>query len=354
MRLHCTRLVCTLLCAGLLWVACAAPLSAGAAADSAILLIGDGMGPLQIHLARKDPGQPLGMEGMPHSGIVTTRSADRDVTDSAAAGTALATGHKTNNGMVGVAPNGHRLETILERARAAGKSTGIITTDALHGATPASFAAHVESRGEREKIAAQIAASGVDVMLGFWKGWFLPKSAGGEREDGRDLVAEMRRAGYDVVFARNGLRKAKADRIVGLFEDDTASSLAEMVSAALARLSKNPKGFLLIVEEARIDWECHDHKLDAAIERVRMLDAAVVTALDFAREDGSTLVVVTADHETGGLQPDGTFATGNHTNTPVRVFAFGPRGERFTGQMDNTDIPKRIAEVLALGSFPPE
>jgi alkaline phosphatase len=352
MRVNLTRLICVLLCAGALWGACAAPAQGEEAADSAILLIGDGMGPLQIHLARKDPGQPLGMEGMPYSGIMTTRSADSDVTDSAAAGTALATGHKTNDGMVGVTPDGRRLETILERARAVGKSTGIITTDALHGATPASFAAHVESRGERGKIAAQIAASRVDVMMGFWKGWFLPKSAGGEREDGRDLVAEMRRAGYEVIFTGDELRQAKGDRIVGLFEDDTGPSLAEMVSAALARLGKNPKGFFLVVEEARIDWECHDNKLEAAVERVRLLDAAVVTGLDFARKDGSTLVVVTADHETGGLQPDGTFATGGHTNTPVRVFAFGPGGERFTGEMDNTDIPKRMAEVLALGSFP--
>jgi alkaline phosphatase len=346
-------LACILLCAGLLCVACAVPVSGEKAADSAILLIGDGMGPLQIHLARKaSGGEPLAMERTPFSGTLTTHSADSDVTDSAAAGTALATGRKTNNGMVGVAPDGRHLETILERARAAGRSTGIITTDALHGATPASFAAHVESRGEREKIAAQIAASGVDVMLGFWKGWFLPKSAGGEREDGRDLVAEMRGAGYEVVFTGDELRQAKGNRIVGLFEDDTGPTPAEMVSAALARLGKNPKGFFLVVEEARIDWECHDHKLEAAIERVGLLDAAVVTALDFARDDGSTLVVVTADHETGGLTPEGKFTTGGHTDTPVRVLAFGPRAQRFTGQIDNTDVPRRIAEVVGLGSFP--
>lgn len=352
MRFNVARLVLSLLCAGLLWSACAAPVCGEEAADSAILLIGDGMGPLQIRLARGTEGGPLAMERTPYSGIVTTQSADRAVTDSAASGTALATGRKTNNGMVGVAPDGRRLQTIVERARLAGKSTGIISTDSLHGATPASFAAHVESRGEREKIAAQMAASGVDVMMGFWKGWFLPKSAGGERDDGRDLVAEIRQAGYDVVFTRNGLRKAKADKVVGLFEDDTAPSLSEMVSVAIARLDKNPKGFLLVVEEARIDWECHDHNLDAAIERVRMLDAAVVTALDFARDDGSTLVVVTADHETGGLTPEGTFTTGGHTDTPVRVLAFGPRAQRFTGQIDNTDVPRRIAEVVGLGSFP--
>ncbi len=352
MSLNLTRLICVLLCAGALWGAGASPVHGGEAADSAILLIGDGMGPLQIHLARQNPDQPLLMERMPCSGTATTRSADRDVTDSAAAGTALATGRKTNNGMLGVSPDGSRLESIIERARLVGKSTSIISTDSLHGATPASFAAHVQSRGEREKIAAQMAASGVDVMMGFWKGWFLPKSAGGEREDGRDLIAEMRDAGYEVVFSADELRRAKGDRIVGLFEDDTGPSLAEMVSAALARLGKNPKGFLLVAEEARIDWECHDNKLEAAVERVRLLDAAVVAALDFARNDGSTLVVVTADHETGGLTPEGEFTTGGHTDTPVRILAFGPGAERFTGQMDNTDVPKRIAEVLVLAGFP--
>ena len=214
---------------------CAAD-SAKSPADSAILFIGDGMGPMQVHLSRVEPAQPLEMEKLPVAGVVTTNSVGDRVTDSAAAGTALATGRKTENGRIGTGPDDQRLQTILERARSMYKSTGIITTDALHGATPASFAAHVDDRGERSKIAAQMAASGVDVMMGFWKGEFIPRSAGGNREDNRDLIAEMRAKGYDVVFTRDELLNSKGDKVVANFEDETAPTLAEMVSTAIDRL----------------------------------------------------------------------------------------------------------------------
>ncbi|HUU53680.1 MAG TPA: alkaline phosphatase [Armatimonadota bacterium] len=333
-----------------------APCSADSAqpvADSAILFIGDGTGPMQIHLSREEPGQPLEMEKLPVAGIVTTNSVGGRVTDSAAAATALATGRKTENGMVGVAPDGQRLQSILERAQSMYKSAGIITTDSLHGATPASFAAHVDDRGKRSEIAAHMAASGADVMMGFWKEEFLPKSAGGEREDNRDLIAEMRAKGYEVVYNRDQLLNAKSDKLLGLFDDDgTEPSLAEMVTAAVDRLSRDPDGFFLVVEQARIDWECHDHHLPKAISYVRSLDKAVVAAVAAAEKRGRTLVVVTADHETGGLTPDGAFTTEDHTATPVRLFAFGPGAEAFTGDLDNTDVPKRIADAIGIGPFP--
>ncbi|MCJ7751788.1 MAG: alkaline phosphatase, partial [Armatimonadetes bacterium] len=131
-----------------------APCSAEAPADSAILFIGDGMGPMQVHLSRVDPAQPLEMEKLPVAGFVTTNSVGGRVTDSAAAGTALATGRKTENGRIGTGPDDQRLQTILERARSMYKSTVIISTEAIHGATPASFAAQVDDRGKRAEIAA--------------------------------------------------------------------------------------------------------------------------------------------------------------------------------------------------------
>ncbi len=231
-------------------------------------------------------------------------------------------------------------------------SAGVLTTDALHGATPAGFAAHAKNRGESSNIAAQMAASGAQVMMGFWKDEFLPKSAGGKRDDGRNLVSELQAKGYQVVFTKDELLNAKGDKLVGLFDDATGPSLSEMVSAALPRLSPDPDGFFLIVEGARIDWECHDGNLIPAIAQVQQLDQAVAVGLDFARQRGRTLVLVTADHETGGLQPDGAYTVGHHTSTPVRVFAFGPGGDRFAGEMDNTDIPKRIAEILEITPFP--
>lgn len=348
---HTLRMLALLAIASLVMLASCSANSTQPPADSAILFIGDGMGPMQIHLSRVDPAQPLEMEKLPVAGIVTTNSVGGSVTDSAAAGTALATGHKTENGRIGTGPDDERLQTILERARSMYKSTGIITTDSLHGATPASFAAHVDDRGKRSEIAAQLAVSDVDVMMGFWKGEFIPKSAGGEREDNRDLLAEMRAKGYDIVSTRDELLKSKGDKLIANFDDETAPTLAEMVTTAIDRLSRDPDGFVLVVEQARVDWECHDHKLPEAISFVRSLDKAVAAARSAAEARGRTLVVVTADHETGGLAPDKTFSTTGHTGTPVRLFAAGPGAEAFLGDLDNTDVPKRIADTIGIGPF---
>jgi alkaline phosphatase len=321
---------------------------------SAILLIGDGMGPVQIELARECfDNQPLMMERTLHSGIVTTNAADGGTTDSAAAGTALATGYKTNNGMIGMDPDKQILESLLERAQSMYRSTGVISTDSLTGASPSSFIAHVDDRGKREEIGVQVADANVDIMLGFWTGWFLPKSEGGERTDDRDLLAHLKERGYEVVLTRDELAKAEGPRIVGMFDDGaTAPTLAEMVRTAVQHLSRDPDGYLLVVEGARIDWECHDHNLDAAMTELLALDKAVLEAARARHRPGRPLVVVTADHETGGLQRDKTFTTTGHTSTPVKVFAFGAGADRFSGEMDNTDIPRLIADIIGLGPFP--
>jgi len=405
-------------------VVLALPASAGAQppAESAILLIGDGMGPVHVQIGHTIVGQPLAMEKMPVSGLVATHQADGSVTDSAAAATALATGHKTKNGMLGVAPDGQRLENIFERARALGKSTGVITTDSLTGATPAGFTSHVDSRGKRAEIALQTARSGSEVMLGFWKGDFLPKTDGGEREDGRDLIAEMQKAGYQVVYTKTQLKAATDKRIAGFFDDGPeAPQLADMVEKALPVLSQNPKGFVLMVESARIDWSSHENELVGSVRATFELDGAVAAVMGFAREQGRTLVVTTADHETGRPRIDDASKLGlmrdlktepaeiakrlntdrtnigqvmreyagisdlteadlkeirqateaaagiakvisaragvswhstGHTESRVPLFAFGPGADRFSGEMDNTDIPKRIAEAIGLGAFP--
>jgi alkaline phosphatase len=392
-------------------------------ADSAILFIGDGMGPNQIELAAGALGQPLTMQRFPYSGTVATCNAKGDVTDSAAAATVLATGVKTKNGVLGLSPDGRKLESILELARARGKSVGVITTDALWGATPSGFLVHVGSRGERGPIALQMAKSGAQVMLGYWNDWFLPKSAGGKREDGRDLVTWLRKMGYGVVETREKLLASKSLSLVGLFDDGPqAPQLADLVSAALPRLCQNPRGFILVVEAARVDWASHESDPVGVVLEMRQLEGAVSVAEQEALRRGRILVVVTADHETGGLMitnPDrlgalrGVTMTveetvkrlnpertdlsplfsqavgihdltpqegglikeakdpavairsvlsvragvrwtseGDHTSTPVRVFATGPGAARFTGEMDNTQIPSRIADALGIGPFP--
>lgn len=385
------------------------------AADSAILFVGDGMGPNQILLGRAaGGGDPLGMERMPYSGLVTTVAVGGEITDSAAASTALSSGYKTEGGMLGMTQNRQPRETILERCLRRGKSVGIISDDSLTGATPAGFASHVPSRGMRLEIAEQMAASGAQVMMGYGRDDFLPRTEEGKTV-GRDLVTELRRKGYEVVFTRDELSAAKGQRLIGLFDDDKAPTLDEMVKAALARLSRNENGFFLVVEQAWVDWKEGDPS-GVALD-VLALDKAVSTALEFARSRGRTLVVVTADHETGDLQvtaparlsvlssakgsapqmaegidkdrsnirqvlatsagmSDLTDAevnqiksakdSGNaiaavisqragvhwalgHTATPVKAFAFGPGAEKFTGELDNTNIPQRIADTLGIG-----
>ncbi len=392
-------------------------------ADSVILFIGDGMGPGQIEMTAGAVGHPLAMQKMPYSGTVTTLSLHGRVTDSAAASTALATGHKAENGVISVSPDGKPYETILERCLKSHKTAGVITTDALWGATPAGFVAHTASRGQKATIALQTAQSRAQVMMGYGKDQLLPKSARGKREDGKDVIAWLEKAGYAVVYTRDELLKEKNPKLVGLFGGGAeAPRIADMVSAALDRLATNASGFFLVVEGARVDWAGHESDPLGAFLEMRDLDQAVAEAVKFAQKRGGTLVLVTADHETGGLQVEapsrlpalggakGTIggiashlnadrtnvqqvmaeqagitdltsqeieqikqakeagtviasllseragvrwtSEGGHTATPVRVFAFGPGAERFAGEMDNTDIPRRIAEALGIGPFP--
>jgi alkaline phosphatase len=388
---------------------------AGPVADSAILFIGDGMGPNQIVLGRvAGGGDPLAMERMSYSGMVTTVSAGGEVTDSAAASTALSGGYKTENGVLGMTATHKPRQTILERSLRLGKSVGVITDDSLIGATPAGFMVHVPDRDLSAAIAEQEAKSGAQVMMGYGRDDFVPRTQAG-KTSGADLVSELRKKGYEVVFTRDELMAAKAPRLVGLFDEDKAPTLQEMVKEALARLNRSGRGFFLVVEQAWPDWKQGDPS-GVAFD-VLALDKAVATALDFARARGRTLVVVTSDHEAGNLQitsptrltglraakgsasqiaehlnadrsnvaqamaayagvSDLTEAEANgvktakdagdaiaavmsrrmgvqwtlgHTATPVKVFASGPGAERFTGNLDNTNIPQRIADALGLG-----
>jgi alkaline phosphatase len=388
---------------------------AGSIADSAILFIGDGMGPNQIVLGRAaGGGDPLAMERMSYSGLVTTVSAGGEITDSAAASTALSGGYKTGNGVLGMTATHKPRQTILERSLKLGKSTGVITDDSLTGATPAGFVVHIPDRDLSATIAEQETKSGAQVMMGYGRDDFVPRTQAG-KTSGADLVSELRKKGYEVVFTRDELMAAKAPRLVGLFDEGKAPTLQEMVKEALARLNRSGRGFFLVVEQAWPDWKEGDPS-GVALD-VLALDKAVATALDFAQARGRTLVVVTSDHETGNLQitsparltglraakgsasqiaehlnadrsnvalamaeyagvSDLTEAEANgvktakdagdaiaavmsrrmgvkwtlgHTATPVKVFASGPGAERFTGNLDNTNIPQQIADALGLG-----
>ncbi|MGE5495728.1 MAG: alkaline phosphatase [Burkholderiales bacterium] len=302
------------------------------------IMIGDGMGKGQRALAQgyteyKGSTTPLVMNTFPVSGTVTTRSLNADITDSAAAGTALATGHKTNNGMLSITPEGEALKTIIEEAEDLGLSTGVVTTTSITNATPAAFASHAESRAYEADIALDYLDSGVDFFAGGGDNYFLPYSYSGGldaagtslesgRGDERDLVSEFADAGYKTfIGARGALDFASyipsaGDKVLAAFAnahmpyelDRTsgslpAPSLESMTQKAVEALAFDSDGFVLTVEGGRIDHACHINDAASAVRETLAFDEAVAAAYDFyTRHPEETLIVVVADHETGGLR----------------------------------------------------
>ena len=393
-------------------------------ARNLILLIGDGMG--QAHrfagqlLAAGRDGR-LAMDRLPYLGQMGTLSADPSsfVTDSAAAATAIATGVKTINGAVAIDPDGRPCPTILELARRSGRATGLVSTCQITDATPAAFAAHVPHRADQSEIARQyIEEAKVDVILGggavhwFPAGEPLPSALliNGHRVgwgNSGHLVDRARELGYEFVADAAALQ-ASLDRrstmapspLLGLFAPqeffvqtaegygaayDPPVSLADLTAAAITTLSRNANGFFLMVEESAIDRMAHRNNAPLTLKGVLELDRAVQVALAFADRVPDTLVVVTADHECGGLavagsqdQPypyepggglldtllageDGPFpvagsdygfvlgwATTGHTAAPVPITAIGPGADRLTGSLENTDLFRVLADAMRL------
>lgn len=359
-----------------------------AIAKNVILLIGDGMGRAQRDAARLLAGGSLIMDGLPHGGLVATGCADpvATVTDSAAAATAIATGVKTYNGAIGVGPDGHPVPTVLELAKRAGKAVGLVTTCQVTDATPAAFAAHVAHRTDQREIARQfIEETAVDLILGGGRRWWSPDTAT-DPDTGvlADLTERAQALGY--AFAANAadLHAVCSARLLGLFAGDELFiqdppegeearydppvPLWEMTRTALDTLGANPHGFFLMVEEAAIDRMGHRNNARLAIKGVHELDRAVLVAQTFAERDGETLVIVTADHECGGLTLDEPpvgiergldpatldlaallrWATTGHTEVDVPLNALGPGAERLTGHLENTDLFAAMVEAMGL------
>jgi len=356
----------------LLLQACSPPAGPGhESTRNIIFLIGDGMGNSITSAARARKGGLTGllrMDEMPVIGLVRTSSTAL-VTDSAAAGTALAGGVKTNNKSVGMTPDGKKVQSILEAARNRGMATGIVVTSSLADATPACFGAHAPGRWLKSRIAAGLLASGTDLLLGGGSAHFLPRSREGSlRDEERDLVREAGDAGYAVCRTKEELAEAPDGKILGLFARDDMTTeppeptLAGMTVEAIRRLGRNRRGFFLLVEGSLIDSRAHDNLLEETLDQTLKFDEAVGAALDFAKKDGRTLVVVTADHDTGGLSVvDGTvdgavlkvtWGGDNHTGEAVPLFAFGPGAGLFGGFKDNTEIPRIFARLIGAADFP--
>ena len=267
-------------------------------------------------------------------GLMSVAPADAMVTDSAAAASAMATGHKTNNDMVSVTPDGKPVRTIMEAAAGAGKRIGLVTTATIYDASPAAMASHMKSRRSSQEIVDQMVALGPDVLMGGGRDYFLPKtSAGGRRSDGRDVMAELRTKGYDVIRDPAGLRAAKGGRLLALFADEDMDyeidrdareqpSFAEMTSAALRALSQSsPRGFVLFIENENVDSAGHRNDAAALMRDLWAFDDAVQVALEYVRRNPDTLLIIAGDHETGGLSITYALKDLSSTSTRNRFYA---------------------------------
>lgn len=321
-----------------------------------ILLIADGTGPAHMTVARHLRGDQFRIGTMPVVGLATTQCADRAVTDSAAGATALATGFKTNYETVSLDPKtGVALETVLERAEKAGKATGLVTTAYFWDATPAAFAAHAKHRHD-PGIDRQVLSSGVDVVAGSGLEDFQKDKVSPELEK---IAADT---GFTVIATRaqldaSPLDLSKGTKLLAVFPwqprnvDAPEAPLPVLAKWAIDRLADDPQGFFLMIEHEGTDSSSHQNQTPEVRKSLISFDEAVGVALDFAQKRGDTLVVVTADHETGGLRLTETkqlarlrleWSTTDHTATAVHVFAYGPGSAAFAGFQDNTDVGKKL------------
>ncbi len=284
-----------------------------------VLMIGDGFGFSQLTLARNalvGPAGRLRLEAMPVVGIVATASGSNAVTDSGAAATAFGAGVKTDNQYIALDSEGHPVRSIGEAAKAAGWRVGYVTTTRITHATPACFYAHHDDRYDEEAIAAQLVDADVDVALGGGRTFFSPVSAGGSRVDDRDLIAEAQARGWTVLGRGDPLAWDGSGRLLGLFanahlayqlddrdfpEERRDPSLARLTKLALDGLGRRDEPFFLMVEGGRIDHAGHEFDAAGVVAETKAFDEAVAVVLDWVKSHPETLVILTADHATGGL-----------------------------------------------------
>jgi len=337
-----------------------------------IFMIGDGTGIAQLYSGQL---QEVGSNGylhaqrLPITGIIKTHAEDNLITDSASGATAYSCGIKTNNGVIAQDSDGNECVTLMELAQQAGMKTGLVATSGVTHATPASFATHIDSRNKYSEIAEQMVESEVDVILGGGLEYFIPSdSAGSNREDQLNVLSSLRDQGYSVVLDRQAMIEEDSEQIIGLFSpsgmpsENRVPSLAEMTNKAVESLSSNENGFFLMVEGSQIDWGGHANETPYVVREVKDFDDAIGVVLTFAQENPGTLVIITADHETGGMTINGVnrentmvdiaWTSTGHTGTPIPLMAYGPHAVEFSGWWDNTDIGKKVADLLGFENFP--
>lgn len=312
-----------------------------------IMMVMDGTSAGATSLARWYKGENLAMDEIVIGGV-RTHSAESAITDSAPAATALATGHKSNDKIVGLLPkvvntpgvdavnpeDAYKpVANVLEGAKLLGKSTGIISTSEIQHATPAGFSSHAAHRSNYQDIAEQQVYQEIDVVLGGGKESLLPGTTKNSRVDDEDLTKVLDTKGYDFVETRDELLKTKSNKIWGSFAPSALAydfdrkaisnnepSLAEMTNKAIDTLSKNEKGFFLFVEGSKVDWAAHANDTIGIISDVLAFDDAVNEALKFAKKDGNTMVIAVSDHGNSGITMGNVNTNSNYPEIPVSTY----------------------------------
>jgi alkaline phosphatase len=323
-----------------------------------ILMIGDGMGISQISAGMISNDWKLNLERCTDIGLIKTYSANNLITESAAGATAFACGQKTYNGAIGVGKDTSDLTNIFELADEMGFNTGLVATSSIVHATPASFYSHEDSRHKYDNIALDLIKSNIDAFAGGGTKFFT------EREDGRNLINEMKDSEFIWVNSLDSLAISSKKRVGYLGAQDGMPKMLEgrgdflqkSSMAIINRLNTKNTPFMVMIEGSQIDWGGHAN--DGEYIRTEMMDfdACVGSVLDFAEKDGETLVIITADHETGGFSITGgqsdslsyAFTSLQHTPVLIPVFAYGPESEDFSGVYENTDIFHKIKSLLNL------
>ena len=351
-----------------------------------ILLISDGMSLTQVstyRLLKGGPNERIAVDKFPVSGIVLTHSENAIVTDSASSATAFSTGRKTNNGALGLDEDNKILENFTEIIDRYGYVSSLISTSEVTHATPAAYASHVDLRWKTDEISLQMMESKVMTILGGGRHFFLPEDLGGKRSDGLNLLEQMESSRMVMTEKKelDSFDHSDLGKVVGLFADEALRdkekpenhvfepSSSEMLNFAINRSEKfnenGCKGFFIMLEGSQVDWAGHANDLNYLKREMQDFDEAVELALDYATQNQDTLVIATADHETGGLLIESSSPTdytapevkfsfntgigyGSHTGVPVPVYAYGPGSENVTGTLDNTDIFYAMLEAVKM------
>ena len=346
----------------------------GKKVKNVILMIGDGMSLMHIQAAWTCNRGHLWLENAQYTGLSKTPATNRLITDSGSGGTSLATGYKTCYHAVGVDEDGNKLKSLVDYAKEAGKAAGVAVTCRLWDATPCDFLSHNIDRDKEQELIAEMTNSPVDYVFGGGAKFFT------NRKDGRNIFKELEKKGYKVITSKTDLKTILKDNesykkcvsstadnsnckvycvpfeVDTPLPDERGDLLARASIAGMNLLNQNKNGFFMMIEGSQLDDYGHFNQLDMLMKETLDFDQTFGRVIKWAAQDGETLVVVTADHETGGMTVlDGdykegrvevNFSTKNHSGTMVPVYAFGPGSENFSGFMDNTDICWKIKALM--------